>query len=55
MTTKKTRDFYTNPYKVGIDQIENVSRESKLESRVIVHDAVERAKAQMKGYGRAYG
>ncbi len=35
--------------------IENVSRESKLESRVIVHDAVERAKAQMKGYGRAYG
>jgi hypothetical protein len=30
-------------------------RESKAQTRVIVHDAVERAKAQLKGYGRAYG
>ncbi len=35
--------------------ISNVPRESKSETRLIVHDAVERAKAQLKGYGRAYG
>lgn len=30
-------------------------KESRLQTRMIVHDAVERAKAQLKGYGRAYG
>lgn len=33
----------------------NVSRETRTQTRMIVHDAVERAKAQLKGYGRAYG
>ncbi len=33
----------------------DVNRESKSQTRLIVHDAVERAKAQLKGYGRAYG
>lgn len=35
--------------------IPSLKRNSKTETRVIVHDAVERARAQLKGYGRAYG